>query len=129
METARRDGAAKFLERSELMKLRQRAMRAGVWFRRLPRIDRVLVDLTIRVAVCVRSADLARRLLVVVGKLEDLLESKLKRAVREFGLAIAGRLSVFAVKWGYGAACWWASDVGFARFWAVMRLNGHPGLG
>jgi len=129
LETARRDGAANFLERSQLVKLKQRAMRAGVWFRGLPRIDRVLVDLTIQVADCVRSVHLARSLLAVAGKLEGLLESRLKRAVREFGLAIVAKLSAYALGWGYTAARGWASDGEFARFWAVMRLNGHPGLG
>ena len=129
LETARRDGAANFLERSQLVKLKQRAMRAGVWFRGLPRIDRVLVDLTIQVADCVRSVHLARSLLAVAGKLEGLLESRLKRAVREFGLAIVRKLSAYALGWGYTAARAWASNEEFARYWAVMRLNGHPGLG
>jgi len=108
------------------VKLKQRAMRAGVWFRGLHKIDRVLVDLTIQVTDCVRSVHLARSLLAVAGKLEGLLESRLRRAVREFGLAIACKLSALALGWGYGAARSWAVDVGFARFWAVMKLNGHP---
>ena len=128
-ETSRREPVANFLDRSQLVKLKQRAMRAGVWFRYLPRIDRVLVDLTIQVTDWVRSVHLARSLLAVAGKLEALLESRLNRAVREFGLAVVSKLSALALGWGYGAALAWANDVGFARFWAVMRLNGHPGLG
>jgi hypothetical protein len=50
------------------------------WFRALPRIDRVLVDLTIRVAGAVRSTTL-KNILTVVRKLEGLLENKLPRAV------------------------------------------------
>ena len=46
-ETSSRNAAANFLDRSQLVKLKLRAMRAGVWFRGLPRLDRVLVDLTI----------------------------------------------------------------------------------
>ena len=115
-----------FVSRAELVRLKSRAMRAGVWFRCLPRIDRVLLDLTIQVADCVRSVHLARCLLVVAGKLEGLLESRLKRAVREFGLALAAKFSGLASGWGYAAARVWANDVNFARFWAVMKLNGHP---
>ena len=128
-ETARKDGAANFLDRSQLVKLKLRAMRAGVWFRGLSRIDRVLVDLTIQVADCVRSANLARCLLAVAGRLEGLLESRLKRAVREFGLAIITKLSAIALSWGHSAARSWVGDVNFARYWAVMRLNGHPCMG
>jgi len=105
------------------MRLKLRAMRAGVWFRALPRIDRVLVDLTIRVAGTVRSLTLARNILTVVRKLGCLLESKLLRAVRETGLPIARRLSLFAQKWGNAAAEDWVSDGGFARYWAAMSLN------
>ena len=49
------DGSSSFLNRTQLMKLRLKAMRAGVWFKALPRIDRVLVDLTIKVAENIRS--------------------------------------------------------------------------
>jgi hypothetical protein len=41
------DARSGFLEKSQLQKLRLRAMRAGVWFWSLPKIDRVVVDLTI----------------------------------------------------------------------------------
>lgn len=98
-------------------------MRAGVWFRALPRIDRVLVDLTIKVADSIRSPYLARSILSIVGKLEGLLESRLQRAVREIGLPIAQKLSSFAQTWGNKIAEKWARDEGFARYWAVMKLN------
>jgi hypothetical protein len=61
-----------FLDKSQLQKLRLRAMRAGVWFRSLPRIDRVLVDLTIKVAGRVRRITLAENILAVVRKLEHI---------------------------------------------------------
>ena len=61
-----RDADSGFLEKAHLMKLKLKAMRAGVWFRALPRIDRVLVDLTIRVAGNVRSFILAENILAVV---------------------------------------------------------------
>jgi len=124
-----KDGAANFLERAQLVKLKMKAIRAGVWFKALHRIDRVLVDLTIKVADNIRSPHLARCILAVTGKLENALESKLGRAIREFGLALARKLSVFAQSWGNKAAVRWAADPGFARYWAVMKLNGHPCMG
>jgi hypothetical protein len=121
--TAQQNSTSDFLSRAQLVKLRLKAMRAGVWYRALPRIDRVLVDLTIRVADIIRSPHLARSILSIAGKLEGLLESKLQRAVREFGLPIARKLSLFAQKWGNAAAEKWASDDGFARYWAAIKLN------
>jgi hypothetical protein len=128
-ETKKRANTFTFIERMQLIKLRQKAIRAGVWFRALPRIDRVLVDLTIKVTDTIRSPNLAQSILVIAGKLEGILESKLARFLREFGLPITIKLSVFAQNWGYNAAGKWANDKDFARYWAVMKLNGHPANG
>ena len=125
IETAN-NGSTNFLEKRQLVKLKMKAMRAGVWFRALPRIDRVLVDLTIKVADNIRSPHLAKCILAITGKLEGILESKLSRAIREIGLPIAYKLSLFAQKWGNKAAGKWANDKDFACYWAAMKLNGHP---
>jgi hypothetical protein len=105
------------------MKLRLKAVRAGVWFRALPRIDRVLVDLTIKVASSIRSFTLAKNLLAVIRKLEGLLESSLSRALREVGLPLAQKLSLMAQKWGNVSAESWPSDSSFIKFLAVMHIN------
>ena len=122
-ETAPQDNAFSFLDKTQLVKLKLKAMRAGVWFRALPRIDRVLVDLTIKVTSNVRSVTLAKCILSITRKLEGLLESKLVRAIREIGFSIACKLSLFAQKWGNILAKSWVSDMRFARFLAVMNLN------
>jgi hypothetical protein len=119
----RRSAVSGFLEKSQLIKLRLKAMRAGVWFRRLARIDRVLIDLTIKVAGSVRSFILAENVLSVVRKLDCLMENRLSRAVREVGLPVARRLGLLAQSWGNVAAGAWVRDVGFARYWAAMSLN------
>ena len=112
------------LSAAQLFKLKLKAVRAGVWFKALPRIDRVLVDLTIRVARSVRSVALAERLLSVARKLEGLLESRVSRAIREVGFSLASKLGSYAQSWGYKDAGSWGSDSGFARYLAVMKLNG-----
>jgi hypothetical protein len=104
-------------------------MRAGVWYRALPRIDRVLIDLATRVTCTIRSATLAESILSITRKLEEVLENKLARATREIGVALAYKLSVFAQKWGNKAAYKWANDSAFARYLAVMKLNGHASTG
>jgi hypothetical protein len=112
-----------FLNKTQLVKLRLKAIRAGVWFRALPRIDRVLIDLTIKVASSIRSATLARNILAVTKKLEGLLESRLLRAFRGVALQLAQKLSLAAQKWGNASAKRWASDVAFVSFLAVMHIN------
>jgi len=116
--------ASSFLNKARLVKLRLKAVRAGVWFRALPRIDRVLVDLTIKVAGSVRSVTLAKSILTVVRKLDGLLESSLLRALREVGLPLVQKLSLVAQKWGNASAKNWVIDSAFAFFLAVMHING-----
>jgi hypothetical protein len=115
-----------FLEKTKLVKVKRKAIRAGVWFRALRRIDRVLIDLTIRVAGSIRSASLAKCVLSVTRKLEGLLESKLSRTIRAIGIPLACKLGLFAQKWGNRTAEDWAKEKGFVRYLAVMGLNGHP---
>jgi hypothetical protein len=111
------------LNRTELIKLRTKAMRAGVWFRALPRIDRVLVDLTIKVAENIRSAYLAKSIFAIVGKLEGLLESSVLKSLRLIGRPLAEKISSIAQKLGNNSAKNWASDSSFAFFLAVMHTN------
>jgi hypothetical protein len=122
------DNASSFLNKAQLIKLRLKAVRAGVWFRALPRIDRVLVDLTIRVASSIRSVTLAKNILVVVRKLEGFLESSLSRALREVGFPLAQKLSLVAQTWGNISAESWSSDSSFAFFLAVLHVNNHKHL-
>jgi hypothetical protein len=122
-KTVLQENTSSFLTKTQLIKLRLKAMRAGVWFRALPRIDRVLVDLTIRVASSIRSATLAKNILAVTRKLEGLLESRILRAFRGVALKLAQKLSLIAQKWGNTSARHWASNVSFVTFLAVMHIN------
>ena len=122
-KTVLQGNASRFLKKTQLIKLKLKAMRAGVWFRALPRIDRALVDLTIKVTNNIRSITLAKNILVVVRKLERSLESSLLRALREVGLPLAQKLSLIAQKWGNTSAESWPSDSSFINFLAVMYIN------
>jgi hypothetical protein len=118
------DGSSKLIGKEQLLKLKRKAVRAGVWFRALPRIDRVLVDLTIKVTQSIRSPLLASSVLSVARKLEGLLESRFARAVREIGFSLTCSLSLLAQNWGNKAASMWVGDEDFARYLTVMKLNG-----
>ncbi len=122
-KTALRKKSFCFLNKKQLVKLRLKALRAGVWFKALPRIDRALVDLTIEVASSIRSTTLAKSILAVTRKLEVLLESRLLRAFRGVAFQLAQKLSLVAQKWGNLVAKTWASDVSFMKFLAVMHIN------
>jgi hypothetical protein len=101
------DANSSLLDKAQLTKLKLKAMRAGVWFRTLPRIDRVLVDLTIKVAGNIRSFTLAKNLLSVIRKLENVMESRFLRSVKEVGFPLARKLGLIAQKWGNDIAKNW----------------------
>ena len=112
-----------FLNRAQLVKLKFKAMRSGVWFKALHRIDRVLIDLTIKVAENIRSPHLAKCILTVLGKLEGLLESSVLKSLRLIGRPLAEKISLTAEKLGNTSAKNWAADSSFAFFLAIMHTN------
>lgn len=114
------------LSRFELEKLRVKARRRGVWFRVLSRVERGLVDLSIKVVEKVRSLVLARTLTGVVKKLLDAMESEVARLMRTVGRQLAQSLSEIAQGWGNKVARLWALDDGFIRYLAVTQKNLSP---
>lgn len=113
----------RFLDKKQLIKLKTKAIRRHVWFKALNRIDRVLIDLTIKVADTVRSGKLAQSLLGIRRKLEGVLESSLSRTVRHVGFVLAENLSLVAQKLGNFSAKHWASDRAFAVYLTIMHMN------
>ncbi len=112
-----------FLDKKQLVNLKTKAMRSGVWFKALQRIDRVLFDLTIRVVDTIRSAKLIKSLLLLTRKLEDAIKSSFSIRLRKIGLPLAQKISFTAQKIGNISAGEWASDSSFAIFLAVMQVN------
>jgi len=111
------------LENSKLVKLKLKAMRSGVWFKALRKIDRVLLDLTLKVSGKVRSTTLAKELFAVIARLENALENPVARTVNDVGFQLAQKISQIAQGLGNLSARNWATDLSFARFLAIMHLN------
>ena len=110
------------LSRPYLSAIRVRAIRRGLWWRVLSRVERATVDLTIRVVDCVRSRLLSEILVKIVGKLEEALNA-VELMVARVGRPLALKLSRLAVGWGYVEAKDWASDSEFIRYLGVMAMN------
>jgi hypothetical protein len=106
-----------------LKKVKMKALRNGAWFRALHRIDRVLIDLTMKVADNVCSVTLAKSILAVIKKLEENIGSGLSRALRDIGFSLARKLSLLAQRWGNTSAKKWVLDISFFRFLAVLHIN------
>lgn len=112
-----------FPKRSDLQKIKTKAMRAGVWYKGLPKLDRILFDLTIKVAENIRSLHLAKSILAIMGKLEQVLEGRFAKLARTIGCTLAEKTSCLAQSWGNYTAKNWSTDKSFALYLAVMKDN------
>lgn len=89
-----------FLDKTLLLRLKLRAMQAGVWFRALPQIDRALLEVTLKVNADIRSRTLLKSIAAIARKLESFLGGKLHQAVEEIGSPLACKFSSLAKKMG-----------------------------
>jgi hypothetical protein len=83
----------------------------------------VLIDLTIKVAENIRSVNLAKSIIAIVGKLEGSLESSVLKSLRSIGRPLAEKIGSVAQKLGNTSAKSWAADSSLALFLAVMHTN------
>lgn len=111
------------LDKKQLINLKTRALRSGAWFRALKRIDRALIDLTIKVVDNIRSSKLAKSILTLANKLEYVMKSPFSRRLEMIGLSLSQKTSLEGQKMGHPSAYNWATDSSFAFFLAVMHLN------
>ena len=122
-------GTLNALSRSGLLEIRTKALRRGLWFGVLSRVERTMVNLAIRVVRdYVKGALLARLMRAVVAKLGEALESQFTRVVKENGRPLAARLSRIALGWGNKSAFRWARDVTFMRYLAMLHVNSSEAL-
>jgi hypothetical protein len=117
-------GSGVLLSVGELVEARKVAQRRGVWFRVLNRVERGIVDLTVKVVDCIKSGRLAKMLEAIVEKLQLALENKADKLVRTIGLPLARKISNIAVSWGNLLASKWAEDRVFAMYLAFVALMG-----
>jgi hypothetical protein len=92
--------------------LKTRALRKRVWYRVLDRVERGLLDLTIRWVDNVRSGRLTETLLRILVKLARATEQGMAR-VLVIGRELALKASLLAVRWGNVEAYSWRFDRAF----------------
>ena len=112
-----------FLSVGRLAEARKLALRRRVWFKVLDRVERGIIDLTVKCVVCIKSGKLAKLVTAIMGKLQSAMESTGERLVRTIGVSLAGKLSGVAVGWGNVSAKGWASDLSFVAFLVAMHVG------
>jgi hypothetical protein len=113
----------RFLNKKQLVNLKSKALRSGVWYKVLQRIDRVLFDLTIKVVANIRSHQLAKSMLALTRKLENGIKGTFARSLYDIGLPLAQKISSIAQKLRNFSAAEWLLDSSFIMFLAVIHIN------
>ena len=111
------------LSRQGLTKIKARALRRKVWFKALSRVERGIIDLTIRCVERIRSHALMKTVLAIIDKLLRTLEESYLKKVERAGREIARKICEIAWKWGNSHALTWKYDINFVRFLGVNALN------
>ena len=113
------------LASDKLTRIRMMAIRRGVWFKVLSRLERGLIDLSLKVTDEIRSKILARAICLIVKKLFEAFESKVRLLMRKIGVPLAEKISHIGQKWGNKTAHEWASNLGFIQYLTLMKVNAH----
>ena len=110
------------ITREVLIGIKTRGLRRRVWYGALDRMERGLVDLTIRWVDKVRSGRMTETLLRILEKLAMALETGMGR-VPGRGRELALRASLLAVSWGNGQAYAWRYDEPYALALGLGRVT------
>jgi hypothetical protein len=102
-----------------LVTTRKLALRRGIWFKILNRVERGVIDLTVKYVDNIKSIKLAKVVTAIMDKLQSAMERIVDKLVRTVGLPLARKISEIAVSWGNRLASMWAYDCAFARFLVV----------
>ena len=102
------------ITRDVLIRLKTRGLRRRLWYCTLSRMERGLVDLTIRWVDKVRSGRMTETLMRILAKLAQALETGMGKVLGK-GRILAARASELAVKWGNVSAYSWRYEQGFCR--------------
>jgi len=105
------------------MKLKSRALRNGTWYRTLSRMERAIIDLTIKCVEKIRSRILAQTISLIIRKILKTLKEDFMTEAEKVGREIVEKLSTVAQNWGKKTYSLWKRDKGFIKFLGVNALN------
>jgi hypothetical protein len=110
-----------------LMKVKSRALRNRTWYKTLSRMERGIIDLTIKCVEKIRSHVLAQTVSIIISKILRTLNEDFVVEAEKVGREIAEKLSVIAQDWGNKTCFLWKCDKGFVKFLGVNALNAKFG--
>ena len=103
-----------------LAKVKQKALRNGVWFK-LDKVSRGILDLSIR---CVKGFVRSLRLREILSSIVEKILSFLPESrIWVLGLDLAVKNVKSALEWGYNDALSWLKDEAYIKLLGLNRLN------
>jgi hypothetical protein len=105
---------------SYLAEIRQEAKRKRVWRKCLRKIDRDVVNLTIKCVDQPKSPKLIDAIAKIIVRVKGALMSPLYRLMEQVGRPLAKKLSRIAKSWGNETADKWVEDQGFVKYLTIM---------
>ncbi|MHC1628042.1 MAG: hypothetical protein ACXQTI_04330 [Candidatus Nezhaarchaeales archaeon] len=113
--------------KEDLEKLKKIALRKGLWFKLLDRLERAAIDLTIKVVEKIRSIQLKSVLSRIASKIAEAIKARsIKAKALEIGRPLAHKIAQIAMKLGNKEAWKWAQDPGFIMYLGISWLNTSP---
>jgi len=109
--------------KQDIVKIRSRALRTRVWFSALSKVERAIIDLTIKCVEKIRSNVLARTISTIVSKLSESLEEDFMTRAERIGYTIAEKLCTLGESWGNKPCSTWKRDKCFVKFLGVNAIN------
>jgi hypothetical protein len=108
------------LTKQDLIKIKVKALRRGVWFKTLSKVERGIIDLTIRCVEKIKSCTLMKTVLAIFSKLLNTLEKDFIKRIESIGRVVAKKVCRIATQWGHYCAWLWEYDINFVKFLGVI---------
>jgi len=112
---------------SFLTEVRRKALRRGVWYGALDRLERGILSLAAQLIDRVESEVLGVELVKILRKLNDAMRSGFARRMEVFGFRRARVVAGQAVALGCIGAGSWAGDLDFVRYLTFVEVNAPIG--
>lgn len=109
--------------RQDLAKIKARALRTRIWFKALSKVERAIVDLTMKCTQTIRSHVLMSTVTAIVNKILQSFEESFMTRAERIGQGIVEALCAIAEKWGNKSSSTWKRDVRFTIYLGVSALN------
>lgn len=111
------------MTKQSLTKIKRGALRSKAWYTALSKVERAILDLTIKCVERVRSHTLATTISHIVEKILNVLEGGFMERAEKVGREIAEDLISVAERWGNRTCAMWMQSEAYVKLLGVNALH------